>query len=161
MHPIFLIKSPSLFQASKQADKENLGINIPKSIDTKKTARLAPLKENNVAKGTTSAKPILAVKPLLKESTSSLQKLKIDGNNLITNNSNKRQPSQEQTKDAISPDLDTTPKLPADIEDIDADDFNKLTLMTAYIKDIYRYLRELEDKFPIEKDYLKKHVSIV
>lgn len=53
-----------------------------------------------------------------------------------------------------------SPQLPEDIEDIDAGDKNSPLLMSIYIKDIYNYLTELEEKYPIEVDHLKKQVSI-
>lgn len=51
--------------------------------------------------------------------------------------------------------------LPDDIEDIDAADKNSPLLMSIYIKDIYKYLTDLEELYPIEPDHLKKQVSII
>ncbi|GBP22047.1 hypothetical protein EVAR_18688_1 [Eumeta japonica] len=50
--------------------------------------------------------------------------------------------------------------LPDDIEDIDYGDETSPFLMSAYIKDIYKYLIELEDKYPIEPDYLRNQKYI-
>lgn len=55
--------------------------------------------------------------------------------------------------------FDITPPLPEDIEDIDAGDNNSPLLMSMYIKDIYKYLTELEEKYSIEPDHLKKQVN--
>lgn len=51
------------------------------------------------------------------------------------------------------------PELPDDVEDIDVADNNSPLLMSCYIKDIYHYLTELELKYPIEPDHLKKQVN--
>lgn len=109
--------------------------------DSKKVTKLPTLKEH------TKEKRML--KPILKESTESLGKLK-----LADSSKNKKRESKVET-DIISP-----PKLPADIEDIDAGDNNSPLLMSIYIKDIYKYLTELEEKYPIEVDHLAKQVCV-
>ncbi|KAJ8735480.1 hypothetical protein PYW07_007100 [Mythimna separata] len=47
-----------------------------------------------------------------------------------------------------------------DICDIDAGDNNSPLLMSTYVKDIYKYLTELEEKYPIEIDSLRKQLVI-
>lgn len=50
--------------------------------------------------------------------------------------------------------------LPPKVEDIDARDKDCPLLLSIYIKDIYNYLGELEDKYIIKKDYLSKQAMI-
>lgn len=95
------------------------------------------------------------LKPILKESTESLGKLKLVESNIyceqgIIDKSKVEKKAAQLTQ--------LSPKLPEDIEDIDAGDNNSPLLMSIYIKDIYRYLTELEEKYPIEADYLKIQV---
>lgn len=98
------------------------------------------------------------MRPILKESTESLGKLKIvedyEKNSIINRK------KVEQYAALLNNDLDSTPQLPDDIEDIDAGDNNSPLLMSIYIKDIYKYLTELEEKYPIEPDHLRKQVCI-
>lgn len=65
----------------------------------------------------------------------------------------------KQVSSQCKTDLDTSSELPANVEDIDAGDRDPLMLMTTYIKDIYRYLMELEVKYQIEPNHLKNQVS--
>lgn len=51
--------------------------------------------------------------------------------------------------------------LPKDIEDIDAKDRNCPLLLSVYIKDIYKYLRSLEVKYPVKKSYLENQVCTI
>ncbi|KAI8438370.1 hypothetical protein MSG28_010924 [Choristoneura fumiferana] len=80
-------------------------------------------------------------KPVLKEPIESLDKLKIE----------------ETSENTLE---HQHPELPDDVEDIDAADNNSPLLMSCYIKDIYHYLTELELKYPIEPDHLKKQSVI-
>ncbi|XP_063225076.1 G2/mitotic-specific cyclin-B-like [Bacillus rossius redtenbacheri] len=45
--------------------------------------------------------------------------------------------------------------LPTDVEDIDTDDRENLILVSDYVDDIYKYLRELEVKYAVKSDFLK------
>ncbi|XP_023947657.2 G2/mitotic-specific cyclin-B [Bicyclus anynana] len=56
--------------------------------------------------------------------------------------------------------VEPIPKLPIEIEDIDAGDIDKVNLLSYYIKDIYRYLTKLETKYAIKKDYLADQAAI-
>ncbi|KAL4702998.1 hypothetical protein ACJJTC_008776 [Scirpophaga incertulas] len=99
-----------------------------------------------------------ALKPILKESTESLGKLKLtelipDVPQQITGIIDQNKVEKRTTS------LDI-PALPDDIEDIDAADKNNPLLMSTYIKDIYHYLTELELKYPIEPDHLKNQSEI-
>lgn len=88
----------------------------------------------------------------VKEPTESLEKLKLE----ITKKPNN---IEIKTKTPVIEDIEElSVKLPSNIEDIDAADGNSPLLLSIYIKDIYKYLTELEEKYPIEKDYLKKQV---
>ncbi|CAK1553939.1 unnamed protein product [Leptosia nina] len=49
--------------------------------------------------------------------------------------------------------------LTSEIEDIDAEDSNP-TMMSSYIKDIYKYLTTLEKRYPIVKNHLKNQTEI-
>lgn len=88
-----------------------------------------------------------SLKPNLKESTESLGKLYLT--EVVKEN-------PDINSLTISPIV-----LPADIEDIDAEDKGSPLLMSIYIKDIYKYLRELELKYPIEEDHLRKQVCVL
>ncbi|XP_072944524.1 G2/mitotic-specific cyclin-B [Epargyreus clarus] len=116
------------------------------NIEVKKSSKLPTLKENPK-----EAKNVL--KPILKESTESLGKLKLAENSEKPDAVKKEEISNNDT--SLS-----TPHLPEDIEDIDASDKNSPLLMSIYIKDIYNYLTELEKKYPIEHDHLKKQSVI-
>ncbi|XP_034833284.1 G2/mitotic-specific cyclin-B1-like [Maniola hyperantus] len=119
--------------------KESVNIFVQTRKVEKAKKKLVPVKENAVeAKSST--------KPTIKEPTESLGKLKL-GDNVST---------KRITKVKKSP----TPALPNDIEDIDAKDNNTPLLMTDYIKDIYRYLTKLEEKYAIEKNFLAKQPEI-
>ncbi|XP_045780461.1 G2/mitotic-specific cyclin-B1 [Maniola jurtina] len=115
----------------------NIFVQSKKIVQAKK--KLAPVKENAV-----ETKSL--IKPTIKEPTESLGKLKL-GDNVS---------KKSITKVKDSP----TPVLPNDIEDIDAKDNNAPFLMTDYIKDIYRYLTKLEEKYAIEKNFLSKQPDI-
>ncbi|CAH2266411.1 G2/mitotic-specific cyclin-B1 [Pararge aegeria] len=116
----------------------NVFVQAKKVVQAKK--KLPTLKEN--------AKE---VKSLLKqpigEPTESLGKLKLGDDVSTKVNQRKKEP-------------EPTPELPDDIEDIDAKDNNTALLMSHYIKDIYRYLTKLEEKYAIEKDHLAKQVVV-
>ncbi|CAH0724778.1 unnamed protein product, partial [Brenthis ino] len=122
-------------------NKKTINVYSQAKKDGKKVTKLPTLKEHTKEKRT--------LKPILKESTESLGKLK-----LSDNSKNKKQELKVEI-DIVSP-----PKLPADIEDIDAGDNNSPLLMSIYIKDIYKYLTELEEKYPIEVDHLAKQSVI-
>ncbi|CAH2050274.1 unnamed protein product, partial [Iphiclides podalirius] len=126
--------------------KESLNIYIQTkktSQDTKKTSRLPALRE--ISKETKNL-----LKHVSKDPSESLGKLKLSDASIRT-----KQESIE-TK-LVEP---STPVLPDDIEDIDAGDNNSPLLMSIYIKDIYKYLTELEEKYPIEFDHLSKQSVI-
>lgn len=123
-------------------DTLNVYIQSKKCIDTKKT-KLLTLKEIKEK----------SVKPILKESTESLGKLKLADS--TSNSVSKIVESLEIQNFNVS-----APHLPEDIEDIDASDNNSPLLMSIYIKDIYNYLTELELKYPIEPDHLRKQSVI-
>ncbi|XP_041975405.1 G2/mitotic-specific cyclin-B2 isoform X2 [Aricia agestis] len=127
-------------QAKPNELKESINLLLQtKKNEVKKTTKLPTLKENKEKKR--------LPKPILKESTGKLGKLKISEN---TDSCEKLQ------KDILSEVTNVnTPELPDDIEDIDASDYNSPLLMSIYIKDIYYYLTQLEEKYPIEEDYLK------
>ncbi|XP_045500059.1 G2/mitotic-specific cyclin-B1 [Colias croceus] len=86
------------------------------------------------------------LKPILKDSTKSLGKLK-----LTESSDTKVSKTTEIYIDSL---VKSPPPLPDDIEDIDAGDNNPL-LVSVYIKDIYKYLTELECKYPVEENHLK------
>ena len=46
------------------------------------------------------------------------------------------------------------------IEDIDQDDFENPQLCADYVKDIYRYLRHLEQKYHVDPMYMKNQPEI-
>ncbi|XP_013134762.1 PREDICTED: G2/mitotic-specific cyclin-B1 [Papilio polytes] len=105
--------------------------------------------EKNSLQTVKEVKTSKAIKPLLNEPTDSLGKLKLS-----------EASSQGQTKYKGNPVCIVKPlPLPHDIEDIDASD-NSPLLMSIYIKDIYQYLTELEEKYPIEKDHFKNQTHI-
>lgn len=103
----------------------------------KKTTKLTPVKEQP------EKKVVNSLKPVLKEPTESLGKLNLT----------------EEPKESID-NLNnlTSPILPPDIEDIDAEDKGSPFLMSIYIKSIYKYLTELELRYPIEENHLRKQV---
>ncbi|KAF9816133.1 hypothetical protein SFRURICE_003684 [Spodoptera frugiperda] len=127
----------------------NIYIQTKKLQEAKKSSKLPTLKEN---------KEIKALKPILKESTESLGKLKLEEAYEKTSIIDKKK--VESYAALLNSDLNDTPQLPEDIEDIDAGDNNSPLLMSIYIKDIYNYLTELEIKYPIEVDHLRKQTVI-
>lgn len=127
-------------------DSINVYIQPKKAHDVKKSSKLPTLKEN---------KEVKALKPILKEPTESLGKLKLAETLEQTSINNKK---DEIYSALLHKDLSLAPELPDDIEDIDAGDNNSPLLMSSYIKDIYKYLTELEEKYPIEPEHLKKQV---
>ncbi|XP_068626558.1 G2/mitotic-specific cyclin-B [Battus philenor] len=88
------------------------------------------------------------LKPVIKDPSEYLGKLKLSEASTKTLNG-----IEEGVKPWEQP-------IPEDIEDIDAGDNNSPLLMSIYIKDIYRYLTELEEKYPIEFDHLRKQTVI-
>ncbi|XP_026731829.1 G2/mitotic-specific cyclin-B1 [Trichoplusia ni] len=127
--------------------KETIKIYVQKKKgQEKKTSKLPTLNENKETK----------LKPILKESTESLGKLKIVDHFEQTSIIDKKKLESY----AALYDVNSTPSLPNDIEDIDAGDTNSPLLMSIYIKDIYKYLTELEEKYPIEHDHLRKQTAI-
>ncbi|XP_047526984.1 G2/mitotic-specific cyclin-B [Vanessa atalanta] len=112
--------------------------------DIKKPSKLISLKDN-----VKESKGLLRSIP--KEPTESLGKLKLG-----ENDDNVSLGKQENVDVKIL----SPPKLPEDIEDIDASDKNSPLLMSIYIKDIYKYLTHLEEKYPIEEDHLRKQSVI-
>lgn len=129
--------------------KDSLNKPVDKVHEVKKSSKLPTLKEN---------KEVKALKPILKESTESLGKLKLAETLEKPVVDNK---SVECCSALLHNDLNETPPLPDDIEDIDAGDNNSPLLLSIYIKDIYKYLTELEEKYSIEPDHLRKQVCIV
>lgn len=127
--------------------KESINIYIQtKKTESKKAAKLPGIKEQKESR---------TLKPILKEPTESLGKLKLEEQSSIIDHVKLQEHAAR-----LHEILDTTPELPDDIEDIDAGDNHSPLLMSIYIKDIYRYLTELEVKYPIEDDHLKIQVSI-
>lgn len=98
------------------------------------------------------------LKPILKDPTESLGKLKLVAEEKTSIIDHAKLQLHSNHLHEI---LDTTPELPDDIEDIDARDNHSPLLMSIYIKDIYRYLTELEVKYPIEVDHLKIQVGFI
>ncbi|KAJ8736434.1 hypothetical protein PYW08_007090 [Mythimna loreyi] len=129
--------------------KESINIQTKKFQESKKTSKLPKLKEKTKA-----------LKPILKESTESLGKLKLE--EVYETNAIINRAKVERYALCLKNinDLNVTPQLPDDIEDIDAGDNNSPLLMSIYIKDIYKYLTELEEKYPIEVDHLRKQTVI-
>ncbi|CAG4951803.1 unnamed protein product [Parnassius apollo] len=129
--------------------KESLNIYVQtkKKQDVKKANKLHAVRE--ISK---ELKSIL--KPILKDPSESLGKLKLS------------EPSSKKKEETLNKEKPTkqivpsTPTLPDDIEDIDARDNNSPLRMSMYIKDIYEYLTELEEKYPIEFDFLSKQTVI-
>ncbi|XP_059048639.1 G2/mitotic-specific cyclin-B2 [Achroia grisella] len=132
-----------------ESKDSNIIIQTKKTTQTtKRTAKLPTLKENT--------KETRSLKPVLKESTESLGKLKLVETTLseqstVISSSNLQNKGLMFENTFACP----SPRLPADIEDIDARDNNSPLLMSIYIKDIYNYLTQLEEKYPIEPDHLK------
>ncbi|KAL0851269.1 hypothetical protein ABMA28_007104 [Loxostege sticticalis] len=146
--------------AARSKAKENKPIEAKDSIniliqakkcfqDTKKSSKLPTVKENIVKES--------KLKPILKDPTESLGKLKLAES---TTYSDQGLGIIDQSKVEKKAAQLESPQLPEDIEDIDAGDKNSPLLMSIYIKDIYRYLTELEEKYPIEFDHLKKQTVI-
>ncbi|XP_011556113.3 G2/mitotic-specific cyclin-B [Plutella xylostella] len=122
---------------SKAAFKEISGNRNNEIIfkkDSKKSSKLSSVKEVKPDETREST-----LKPIIKEQTQTLQMLSLE--------------SDASTDDECS-------SLPSDIEDIDAGDNSSPLLMSMYIKDIYRYLIELEEKYPVGEDYLKNQSVI-
>ncbi|CAB3240520.1 unnamed protein product [Arctia plantaginis] len=129
-------------------DAQNKPTDLKDKVhEIKKSSKLPTLKEN---------KEVKALKPILKESTESLGKLKLVETEKPVNDKK----TVECYSALLHSDLDVTPPLPDDIEDIDAGDNNSPLLMSIYIKDIYKYLTELEEKYNIEPDHLRKQTVI-
>lgn len=114
-------------QQNKTNDEKTLKPR-KQSQDSKKPSRLSAVNED--------------AKPVLKEPTESLGKLKL---------------AESVKQDKLKK---KHPPLPLDVEDIDASDNNSPLLMSCYIKDIYHYLTELELKYSIEPDHLKEQSEI-
>ncbi|KAG6455242.1 G2/mitotic-specific cyclin-B isoform X2 [Manduca sexta] len=137
---------------SELKETVNICIQAKKCQDTKKS-KLPTVKEHKETK---------SQKPVVKDPVESLGKLKLvetkSEQNTVINQSeftNKQATVQESLGHDIS-----EPYLPDDIEDIDARDNNSPLLMSIYIKEIYKYLTELEEKYPIEEDHLRKQTVI-
>ncbi|CAH2102642.1 unnamed protein product [Euphydryas editha] len=125
--------------------KETNPLQVKKTTqDVKKVTKLTSLKDN--VKECKSA-----LKSIPKTTVESLCKLKIAEND---------ETSSVQKQENVQIQIISPPKLPEDIEDIDAGDKNSPLLMSIYIKDIYKYLTDLEEKYPIEEDHLKKQAVI-
>ncbi|XP_023220098.1 G2/mitotic-specific cyclin-B-like [Centruroides sculpturatus] len=54
----------------------------------------------------------------------------------------------------------STRMLPGDVNDIDAEDSENPQLVSNYVNDIYKYLRELEIQYPIRVSHLNKQTEI-
>ncbi|KAJ0182593.1 hypothetical protein K1T71_001962 [Dendrolimus kikuchii] len=124
--------------------KDSQNIQMKKITQEKKT-KLPVLKE------ITKEKSHKAVK----EQTECLGKLKLEISNKISAKT-QTPPIETQTP----PIEELSVKLPSDIEDIDAGDGNSPLLLSIYIKDIYKYLTELEEKYAIEQDYLRNQTAV-
>ncbi|XP_028156235.1 G2/mitotic-specific cyclin-B [Ostrinia nubilalis] len=152
--------------AARSKAKENKPLEVKESInimiqakkcfqDTKKSSKLPTVKENIVRES--------KLKPILKDPTESLGKLRLAESTTHSEqvlgiiDQNKVEKKAAQLHSVLQK---STPELPEDIEDIDAGDKNSPLLMSIYIKDIYHYLTELEEKYPIELDHLKKQTVI-
>lgn len=134
---------------NENKDTINILIQTKKtSQESKKSAKMPVLKENKETK---------ALKPILKEPTESLGKLKL-GETTTYSEQSTRIINYSKIEKQLQVSVCMTPRLPEDIEDIDAGDNNSPLLMSIYIKDIYNYLTELEVKYAIEPDHLKKQV---
>lgn len=121
---------------------KNSSTQIKRSTEgAKKTTKLVSVKEHP------EKQAVKSLKPILKESTESLSKLYLT------------EKAKESAENRINLPLSPV-RLPADIEDIDAADKDSPLLVPIYIKDIYNYLRQLELKYPIEKDHLRKQVCV-
>ncbi|XP_026755615.2 G2/mitotic-specific cyclin-B1-like [Galleria mellonella] len=135
-----------LQENNKQTDIKNVNIQTKKQ-DIKQFGKLTTLRETKVSK------------PIAKEPIELLQKLKLvesEHNTGLINYSNlEKKAALYEISSTCS-----TPTIPNDIEDIDAGDKNSPLLMSVYIKDIYHYLTELEKKYPIEPDHLKRQSVI-
>lgn len=123
-----IAKTKAVLKETQQKTDENILKPRKQSQESKKSSRLSLVSEE--------------VKPVLKEPTESLGKLKL------------AEPIEQVKLEKVCP------VLPPDVEDIDAGDNNSPLLMSCYIKDIYHYLTELELKYPIEPDHLKKQSVI-
>uniref|UniRef100_A0A2A4J1S4 Uncharacterized protein n=1 Tax=Heliothis virescens TaxID=7102 RepID=A0A2A4J1S4_HELVI len=132
---------------SELKESINIYIQTKKVQETKKTSKLPTLKENKESR---------TVQPFLKVSTESLSKLKLEEAHVTTSIIDRKKLAKATLKD----ELNVTPQLPEDIEDIDAGDNNSPLLMSIYIKDIYKYLTELEEKYPIEVEHLRHQKEI-
>ncbi|KAM3960994.1 G2/mitotic-specific cyclin-B2-like [Aphomia sociella] len=139
---------------------KQIGLKYSTLIPTRKVTqdfKLTTLKEN--------VQETKTLKPCLKEQTEILGKLALNddktnlkkSNALINYNKLEKNGRQFQISNVSNC---PTPKIPDDIEDIDAGDKDSPLLMSIYIKDIYHYLTELEDKYPIEPDHLKRQSVI-
>ncbi|XP_032529208.2 G2/mitotic-specific cyclin-B2-like [Danaus plexippus] len=122
------------------AESANVFQQAKKIQETKKATKL-PAKVS-----TKETRSLL--KPILKDPSESLGKLKLV-----------EEPTIQKEK-IVEREVRPIPELPHDIEDIDANDKNSPLLMSIYIKDIYKYLTELEKKYPIETDHLKNQTEI-
>ncbi|KPI94796.1 G2/mitotic-specific cyclin-B [Papilio xuthus] len=124
-----------------------------KEAQKTKEAKESQAKKNDKINGLHAVKEVKTtktIKSILRDPTDSLGKLKLSEASL-----------QGQKKDKANSVCFVKPlPLPSDIEDIDARDSNSPLLMSIYIKDIYRYLTELEEKYPIEKDHFKNQTHI-
>ncbi|XP_013191183.2 G2/mitotic-specific cyclin-B [Amyelois transitella] len=127
----------------------NILIQTKKTTQEKKNGKLPTLKENKESK---------TLKPILKDPTESLGKLKLGDTVTYSEKSTCIIDQSKLENEAAN--IIKTPKLPKDIEDIDAGDNESPLLMSAYIKEIYNYLTELELKYPIEHDHLKNQTVI-
>ncbi|CAH0405447.1 unnamed protein product [Chilo suppressalis] len=146
-----IARSKAVLKDNKSEYKENINIVIQTKKcfqDIKKSSKLPTVRENKV------------LKPILKESTESLGKLKLAESNPCSERTIGLIDHKKLIKQSELLKSKETPELPDDIEDIDAGDKNSPLLMSIYIKDIYRYLTELEIKYAIEPDHLRKQTVI-
>ncbi|CAG9796679.1 unnamed protein product [Diatraea saccharalis] len=150
-----IVRSKAVLKEHKSAEyKENINIVIQTKKcfqEIKKSSKLPTVKENKESK---------ILKPILKESTESLGKLKLAETATQSQQATGIIDHSKLEKQAALLQLKETPQLPHDIEDIDARDTNSPLLMSIYIKDIYQYLTELEIKYAIEPDHLRNQVVI-
>ncbi|XP_049877231.1 G2/mitotic-specific cyclin-B [Pectinophora gossypiella] len=127
----------------KPKDSSNTLLQAKKVGEVKKSSKLPTVKEQFKGKENKES-----TRPIIKDPTESLGKLKLVDT------------YKQYEKTSVSVTVSPFISLPNDIEDIDASDKNSPLLMSMYIKDIYKYLTDLEVRYPVEEDHLRKQSVI-
>lgn len=96
-----------------------------------------------------SVKPVVEVKPTVKKAEEKTLMRKIAEEKPMDIS------ASEESSEAFSAKL-----LPPGVEDIDKDDADNPQLVSECVKDIYKYLRFMETKFSVRKDYLSGQTVI-